>query len=254
MVIHLDGVLLHYEVFGEGRPLLLLHGWGGCINAMAPIWQYFKENFKVYVLDFPGQNNESEDPPVPWGIPEYAKLVKDFIKMFAIEKPDVIAHSFGGRVAIYLASEDSNLFHRIVLTDSAGVKPKNSLRKGLRKQAFRIGKHILKITHRGEKYEEALAKLRYQYASPDYRALKTDVMRKTFQNVISLDLTSRLKEIHNPTLLMWGEKDMDTPLYMAKVMEKNIPDAGLVVIENAGHFSYLDASSKYCMIVNEFLK
>ena len=162
MVIHLDGVLLHYEVFGEGRPLLLLHGWGGCINAMAPIWQYFKENFKVYVLDFPGQNNESEDPPVPWGIPEYAKLVKDFIKMFAIEKPDVIAHSFGGRVAIYLASEDSNLFHRIVLTDSAGVKPKNSLRKVLRKQAFRIGKHILKITHRGEKYEEALAKLRYQ--------------------------------------------------------------------------------------------
>ena len=49
MVINIKNVLINYEVFGEGEPLLLLHGWGACINAMAPIWQFFKNKFKVFV-------------------------------------------------------------------------------------------------------------------------------------------------------------------------------------------------------------
>lgn len=53
MVINVNDCNINYEIFGEGAPLLLLHGWGACINSMAPIWQFFKSKFKVYVLDFP---------------------------------------------------------------------------------------------------------------------------------------------------------------------------------------------------------
>ena len=72
--------------------------------------------------------------------------------------------------------------------------------------------------------------------------------------IVTLDLTSKLKEIKNSTLLIWGENDTDTPLYMAKIMEKEIKDSGLVVIKNAGHFSYLDNTNQYLLVTNEFLK
>ena len=109
MVININDCLINYEIFGEGKPLLILHGWGACINSMAPIWQFFKQKFKVYVLDFPGQGNESTDMKEPWGVPEYAELVLEFMKKLNINNPHVIAHSFGGRVAIYLSSKYKDL-------------------------------------------------------------------------------------------------------------------------------------------------
>ena len=79
------------------------------------------------------------------------------------------------------------------------------------------------------------------------------MLKNYFKKVINLDLTKNLKDINNSTLLMWGDKDTDTPLYMAKIMEKNIKDSGLVVLENAGHFSYLDASAQFLKISETFL-
>lgn len=253
MLININGVKINYKIFGEGKPLLILHGWGACINSMAPIWQYFKNKFKVYVLDFPGQGNESEDMKEPWGIPEYSDLVLKFMKELKIEKPNVIAHSFGGRVTIYLSSKYQDLFSKIVLVDSAGIKPKASIKKSLKIFMFKCGKHILKITTPKDKYDEKLKEFRNKFSSSDYSKIQSDVVRQTFNKVINLDLTKNLKDIKNPVLLMWGENDLDTPIYMAKIMEKNIKDSGLVVLKNAGHFSYIDKSGEFNLIVDKFL-
>lgn len=78
-------------------------------------------------------------------------------------------------------------------------------------------------------------------------------MRETFKNVINLDLTDRLSKITRPTLLIWGENDTDTPLYMAKIMEKKIKDSGIVVLKDAGHFSYLDNKAQYLKVAEVFL-
>ena len=61
-------------------------------------------------------------------------------------------------------------------------------------------------------------------------------MRKTFVKIISLDLTDELPRVKAPTLLYWGAEDTETPLWMGKLMEEKIPDAGLVVQKGAGHF------------------
>ena len=253
MIIKIKDVSINYEVFGEGKPLLLLHGWGACINSMAPIWQFFKSKFKVYVLDFPGQGNGSGDMKTPWGIPEYADMVLEFMKKLNIKNPDVIAHSFGGRVTIYLASKYNELFNKIVLVDTAGVRPKLSLKKKFKIYMFKCGKVILKYTTSKDKYEEKLNEFRKKFGSSVYSKIKSDVIRQTFSKVINLDLTNNLKDIKNSVLLMWGENDTDTPLYMAKIMEKNIKDSGLVVLKNAGHFSYIDKASEFNLIVDKFL-
>ena len=253
MVIKINDCLINYEVFGEGTPLLVLHGWGACINSMAPIWQFFKNKFKVYVLDFPGQGNDSPEPKSPWGVPEYAEMVREFMQKLNINKPNIIAHSFGGRVTIYLASRYNDLFNKIVLVDAAGVKPKFSIKKTFKIAMFKCGKMIIKITTNKNNCEEKLNNYRKKFASSDYGTIKSDVMRQTFNKVINLDLTKNLKDIKNPTLLMWGENDKDTPLYMAKKMEKLIPDAGLVVLKNAGHFSYIDSRDNFNINVDNFL-
>lgn len=254
MEIKINDVLINYEVFGEGAPLLILHGWGGSINSTAPIWQFFKNKFKVYVLDFPGQGNKSGALKTSWGIPEYSNMVLEFMRKLEINRPNVIAHSFGGRVTIYLASLYKELFNKIVLVDSAGIKPKTSLKKKLKICMFKCGKVFLKLTTSKEKYEEKLNNFRKKFASSDYSAIKSDVIRQTFSKVINLDLSKNLKNIENSVLLMWGEKDLDTPLYMAKIMEKNIKDSGLVVLKGAGHFSYIDRSNEFNIIVNKFLE
>lgn len=253
MVIEITNCLINYEVFGEGEPLLILHGWGACINAMAPIWKFFKQKFKIYVLDFPGQGNASSDMKEPWGIPEYSNLVLEFMKKLNINKPNLIAHSFGGRVAIYLASIHKELFNKIVLVDSAGIKPKISIKNKLKIFMFKCGKTFLKFTTSGDNYDKKLNDFRKKFASSDYSNIKSDVIRQTFSKVINLDLTKNLKEIKNSVLLIWGENDKDTPLYMAKIMEKNIKDSGLVILKNAGHFSYIEKSNEFNLIVDKFL-
>ena len=253
MNININGASVNYEVMGEGKPVLILHGWGTSIEAMTSIWAFLKNKYKVYVLDFPGESNKSSVPPEPWGVPEYGEMVKKFIEELKIEKPSVIGHSFGGRVIIYLASKYQDLFNKIVLTDAAGVKPKMTFHKFTRRMAFKFGKMALKIFTPKKKFEEKMQAFRDKYSSPDYKALKSDVMRETFKKVISLDLTPNLKDIVRPTLLVWGEDDIDTPLYMAKTMEKKIKDAGLVVLKNAKHFSYVEKSYEYNLIVDNFL-
>mgnify|MGYP004684171369 CR=1 FL=1 len=100
-----------------------------------------------------------------------------------------------------------------------------------------------------EKMEE---KLRRKYGSADYNALDEE-MRKTFVKVINLDLTDRLPLIQQPTLLLWGDADTETPLWMGKKMEELIPDAGLVVLEGGTHFAYLEQRARFCAIARHFL-
>ena len=261
MVIRIKELDIHYEIFGEGEEtLLILHGWMASIPAMAPIYQYFgshnhhlQKPRRVVVLDFPGQGGTSEKLHTAWGVPEYSEMVREFMEALELKKPDVIGHSFGGRVAIYLASTYPQIFSKIILTDSAGLTKKMSFSKMMKVLSYKIGKKFLKIFSSKETYEQNLNRLRKKYGSSDYAALSSDIIRETFQKVIQLDLKENLKKIQSPCLLIWGENDEDTPLYMARTMEKEIKDSGLVILKNAGHFSYLDAPNQYNIIVENFL-
>lgn len=200
-----------------------------------------------------GQGGKSGELVEPWGVPKYSEMVREFIEKLQLGKVDVIGHSFGGRIAIYLASEYPELFNKIILTDSAGLKKKMTLKKWIKIKAFKCGKFFLKLLYKGEMLESKLAKLRKRFGSADYSALNSAVMRETFNKVINLNLENRLSKIKSPTLLIWGENDADTPVYMGRKMEKEIPDAGLVILKNAGHFSYLDSPKEYNLIVESFL-
>ena len=99
--------------------------------------------------------------------------------------------------------------------------------------------------------DELERQAREKYGSRDYNALD-DEMRKTFVKVISLDLTDALPDITVPTLLIWGDQDTETPLWMGRKMEELIPDAGLVVFEGGTHFAYLEQNARFNTITHHF--
>ncbi|MBQ6692571.1 MAG: alpha/beta hydrolase [Clostridia bacterium] len=250
MFCEINGIRIHYERQGQGKPVLILHGWGASIEAVRPIMNCMTQlGYEAIAIDFPGFG-ETKEPPTAWGVPEYAAMTKAFIETLGIRGCDLICHSFGGRVTILLASEDHTLFSRLVLVDAAGVKPKRGAKYYIRVYSFKALKRLAKIGlldktfHISEKQKNA--------GSADYRALKTDVMRDTFKRVVNLDLTDRLSAIENETLLVWGDQDTATPLYQAKVMEKNIKKAGLAVLEGAGHFSYADKYPQFAAVMKAF--
>ncbi|MBE5784230.1 MAG: alpha/beta hydrolase [Clostridiales bacterium] len=250
MFCEIKGIKIHYERQGQGKPVLILHGWGASIEAVRPIMNCISAlGYEAIAIDFPGFG-ETAEPPEAWGVPEYAAMTKDFIETIDIRGCDLICHSFGGRVTILLASADKTLFSRLVLVDAAGVKPRRGAKYYIRVYSFKALKHLARIGfidkafHISEKQKHA--------GSADYRALKTDVMRDTFKRVVNLDLTDRLCRIENETLLVWGDRDTATPLYQAKVMEANIKKAGLAVLEGAGHFSYADKYTQFAAVMKAF--
>lgn len=214
-----------------------MHGWGGNLESFATIPTYFSKNYRVTVVDFYGFG-ETPHPTYPLFVDDYADGIVELIEHYNMQKATLICHSFGGRVGILLAFKRPELIEKLVLTSSAGVKP----RRGL-KYYFKIYRHKL------------LKKLNipHKAGSGDYRKL-SPIMRQTFKNVVNDDLTCALDKIFLSTLLIWGSKDKDTPIYMAKKMLSKISDSGLIIFKGAGHFAYLTNLGAFCAVTERFLE
>lgn len=236
MFAKVEGMDVYYERHdGVGTPVVLMHGWGCRVDTMRRVFDKLSGIGKTVVaFDFPGFGKS--DPPFrPFSVFDYARVTLGLFSALGIEKPDVIAHSFGGRVAIILASE--NLVNRLLLVDAAGVKPRFNLGRSLKISAYKIRKKL------GLKTDKC--------GSTDYRALD-GVMRETFVKVVNEYLDRLLPLVTRPTLLVWGEKDRDTPPYMAKRMKRKIQDSALVIMKDCGHFSFLDDAAAFTAVASAF--
>ena len=235
---------------------MFLHGWGCSTELTRPIGDLLCDDAEVLLVDFPA-HGKSGRPPQPWGVPEFAACTLDLLRTLDFLPCAVIAHSFGARVAIYLASQDETLFTKLILTGAAGVKKPATAESTKRTQQYKQLKKAVGVLRSmkifGSLPDMAEDALRKKYGSADYNALDEE-MRKTFVKVISLDLTDRLGKVKQPTLLVFGDQDTETPLWMARVMEKNIPDAGLVTFPGGTHFAYLEQAARFAAIVHHFLK
>jgi len=245
-----SGIRLYYEVSGRGRPVVLLHGWGGNVNSFRPLIDRLAGDFRVYALDLPGFGR-SMLPPATWGTQEYAALVASFLEQQKIYQAGVIAHSFGGRVAIILARKTPQFVSRLVLVDSAGIIPPRGAGYYLRVWTVKFVRLLLANPLLGLRGRRLAENISLRLGSEDYR--QAGVMRPILVRVVNEDLREHLPGISQPTLLVWGQRDTATPLACGQLMQRLIPQAELVVLEGAGHFSYLDAFPQFCQIVERFL-
>lgn len=249
--IDIDGVRLHYRDSGEQdlQPVIIMHGWGCNVDTVASIENLFKGKMRVVNIDLPGHGLSSE-PPTVWGVDDFTTMIEKLITKINLKNPSLIGHSFGGRISILLSSRNDNI-DKVVLVDSAGIKPKRNLNYYRKVYTFKAMKHLITLIYGKKKGTEKIERMRSRKGSADYRN-STPVMRAIMSRCVNEDLKRVMPEIKAPTLLIWGEKDTATPLSDAETMEKLIPDAGLVVLPGCGHYSFLDNPFGFKAAISSF--
>lgn len=242
----------HVTERGDGSPVLLLHGWGTSAELFVPIFDRLGAGRRLIAPDLPGFG-DTPPPAEPWSVDDYAAWVVVLLDRLGVTRCDVIGHSNGGRIGIVLAAEHPELVRRLVLTDSSGIRPRHGLRYRYRVATYKALRRAQHATLVPRALRDAAQRRAGRRGSDDFRAA-SGTMRGTLVRLVNEDLTPLLPHVAAPTLLIWGDRDADTPLRDARVMERLIPDAGLVVFEGAGHFAYLEQAARFCTVVDVFLR
>jgi pimeloyl-ACP methyl ester carboxylesterase len=207
--------------------------------------------YRVIVPDLPGFGGTAP-PPRAWGVDEYSAWLIALLDRLGVASAHVIGHSNGGRIAITLAATRPERVDKLVLTDSAGIRPRHGVRYHWRVRTFKL----LRLAARSRLLPAALRHAADTRAdrrgSADYRAASGTV-RGSMVRLVNADLRAQLPRLRAPTLLIWGDRDRETPPGDARTMERLIPDAGLVMLEEAGHFAYAEQPDRFCRIVDVFL-
>ena len=240
---------IYYETYGNSnKSILILPGWGNNRSTFTNIINLLKDKYKIYIIDYPGFGN-SPMPSNELDIYDYSELIYNFILSNKINDPIIIAHSFGGRIVSILSNKIN--INKLILIDVAGIKRfnikifiKTKIYKLLKRLTYLLPKHIqIKVRNL----------LLIKFSSSDYLNIPS-TMKRTFQNIIKEDLRKYYKSIKTETLIIWGEKDIDTPLKDGLYLNKIIKNSSLIVYKNSSHFSYIDNSYLTNRILEKYLK
>ncbi len=225
----------HLQI-GKGKDIIFLHGWGGNLNSFSSVANALSKNYRCTLIDFYGFG-ETKHPNHPLSLNDYANEVEQIIRYYNMEDVILVGHSFGGRVAILIASYSTRI-SGILLCDSAGIKPHRTIKYYYKVAKYKLAKSMnMHVQNTG---------------SSDYNEL-SGAMRATFVKVVNFNLKPILNKITVPTLIVWGELDQETPLYMAHTLHKYISGSKLNILEGAGHYSYLDCYNQFVGLLKEFL-
>ena len=230
---------LNYIQYGSGKDIILLHGWGQNIEMMKPLGDSFSNKYRITILDLPGFG-ESSEPKYPWTLDDYKEMLELFVEELKIEKPIVMGHSFGGRLAINYCSD--NVVSKVILFGSP-IRPE-ARTDSLKVRTLKALKKMPGMNGLAEKMKKYIGSRDYKAASP--------IMRQILVNTVNKDLTDIAKKIEEPTLLIWGDYDLEANIEDAKILESVMPDAGLIVVPGT-HYAYLESIGQVINILNNFL-
>lgn len=252
MYYNKDDISMYYEKYGNSdKVIIILPGWGDTRNTFKIMIDYFKLNYSVYIFDYPGFGN-SVFPNRDLTIYDYTNIIREFIKDEGISNPIIIAHSFGGRIAVLMAGYYKDSIKKLIMIDTSGIKPRKGPLKLLKQSIYKLLKKfsIFLPKRKRNLYFKRLIKI---FGSADYKKLDKN-MYNSFKNIVNEDLKYYINNIDTETLIIWGKLDKDTKLKYGKYMHKKIRKSSLVILPKAGHFSYLNYSTLTNKLISEFLK
>ena len=243
MLALVGGLRTNYARAGEGAPLLLLHGWGNSGLTLEPLAAALGDLRQTIVPDLPGfGRSERPKQPQGWDTAAYAAWTLALLDKLDLQRVDLLGHSHGGRIAIYLAANHPERVGKLILVGAAGLPqyapPVARLGRAGRALLLRTMHRAAERGLLGAEGGEAARSLSERFASADYRA--AGAMRPTMARVLADDLTALLPRIVAPALLIWGAHDDETPLELGLRMERLIRGARLLAVPDAGHHVFND--------------
>lgn len=218
MFVKVNGINMHYEVFGEGKPIILIHGNGEDYKIFDKLIEKLEPKFKVYAIDS-RCHGESEDTPEI----SYSLMTDDviaFIKAFNIEKPILYGFSDGGIVGLMVAIKRPKILSKLIIS-GAQLNP-----QGAKTYSVILDEMTYLFT------KNKLVKLMLK--EPDIKI-------------------EELKKITIPVHVLAGEKDMIKKKHTQLIAE-NIPNSTLYIVPGEDHGSYIIHNDKIYDIIKEYIK
>lgn len=228
--ITINGIKTRYQVFGEGKPFLILHGWKSNSDRWAPIAEEIsKKGFKVIVPNLPGFG-ESEPLPLPWNTNKYIGWIEKFLEEINLNEFYLMGHSFGGALAAKIAIKYPQRVQKLFLVSAAVVRTKTA-KKGFSAKVSKFIRLFSFIPYYGL-FRKAVYK--FIIRKSDYVYVE-GIMKETYLNIIAEDMSFQMPFIKIPTIIIWGDKDELTPPENAYFIQKQIKNSKLIMIPDAGH-------------------
>ena len=240
--MNIDGINVNYIDFGNSKKdtIVLLHGWGQNIEMMKMLGEPFEKDFRIIAVDFPGFGL-SDEPKDAIGVDGYTLIIEKLLKKLNIKDPILVGHSFGGRVSIKYASK--NKVKKLILLSPA---LRGHDKKGLKTKVLKSLKKVPVI-----KELEGWAK--NHIGSRDYKAA-SPIMKQVLVLTVNEDLSEDAKKIKVPTILIYGDMDLEVPYEDTKEYERLIEDCGLIIYEGCTHYAYLERLGQTINIINNFIR
>ncbi|MBI2010252.1 MAG: alpha/beta hydrolase [Candidatus Chisholmbacteria bacterium] len=222
------------------KNIVLLHGWEARVDKLEPLKNALEaRGWRVVNLKLPGFDLAA--PETHWSLEEYADFVKSQVdhelrakslpRGEAVRGYVLFGHSFGGRLAITLASQKPQNLTHLILCAPGGLSRPSLVKRAPLWLAAKIGKLIFAVVPGGAIVEKSLYKLAREH---DYQKT-SGIMREVFKKIVKENVKRNIHRIKVPTLILWGKTDKMTPYADALVVQKLLSKATLVSFDDVGH-------------------
>lgn len=248
---------MHYEVYGRGRPVILLHGWLGSWGLWQDTMAYLGRNYRTYALDFWGFG-ESGKKRTTYQVQDFVSLVDQFMELMGIAQAPLVGHSMGGTVSLSVALRYPERVSKVVIVGSPIVG--SSLALMLKLAGYRAIAFLLFNMMGLFRFGMRIASP-YICGDPQFPAMMDrDLSRTTLESFLTsiaslrrTDLRPQLQQLTIPTMGMFGDKDIIVDPRQWKVMQKCLPSARIERFNTAGHFIMLDTPDRFKTLLKDFL-
>ncbi len=253
-----NDISLHYEITGSGQPLLLLHGLGSSGRDWEDQVAHFSKTHKVITTDFRGHGS-SDKPPGQYSIAGYAADTAALIEELGVAPVTVVGISLGGMVGFQLAADHPELLDRLVVVNAVpefkvegvGFRVQLAIRRILARLVSmeKIGEMLAGRLFPEEGMEEQRRKMVQRWSENDKRAYQN-----AFRAILRWPgVTGEVSTFGRPTLFIVSDEDY-TPVDSKRPYVEAMPNAEMVVIENARHAVPAEWPDRFNSVVEEFLR
>jgi len=252
-----DQGIVHYEVYGRGRPVILLHGWLGSWGLWQETMTYLGGYYRTYALDFWGFG-ESGKTRETYTVQDFVTLVNQFMEQLGIERAPLVGHSMGGTVSLSVAIQYPDTIKKVAVIGSPIQGSSLSLLLklfGMRPVAYLVY-HNLWALRTGFKLLSPLYTRDPRWPEMMNRDISSTTLASFLLSISSLrktDLRPQLPQIKIPVMGMYGNKDIVVHPNQWKPLQEGIPHSRIERFKDAGHFIMLDEPKEFLEILHDFL-
>jgi 3-oxoadipate enol-lactonase len=247
---------LHYEITGEGDPILFIHGLGSAARDWLFQTTYFSKHYQCITADVRG-HGESGKPPGPYSIPLFTQDLIALLEFLHTPPVHVVGLSMGGMIAFQIAVDRPDLVRSLCIVNSSPMFVIRNFKERLQVWERFLFTHLLGMRRTGKilgkrlfpKPEQAgLRKIFTEFwAANDKRAYE-----ESMKALVGWSVADRLGEIRSPTLIVSAEHDY-LPFELKKICIQRMPNARLAVIEDARHGVTVEKPAEFNAVLEEFL-